>query len=122
MSPLPDKVFFRIGEASELVGVETHVLRYWETEFKMRTHRSDTGQRLYRRSDLEKFNRIKRLLHDEGFTIAGARRAIEDEGVEAVPAGQPRIDEARARLVGARERIAKLRQRLAMLAGTPTPR
>ena len=76
---IPDKLFFRIGEAAELVGVETHVLRYWETEFKMRPQRSGSGQRMYRRKDIEKFLRIRNLLHERGFTIAGARKSLLGE-------------------------------------------
>lgn len=82
---LPDKLYFRIGEVAELVGVEPHVLRYWESEFKMRPHRSSSGQRLYRKKDIARFLKIKRLLHAEGFTIAGARKALAPkEGEEAV--------------------------------------
>jgi hypothetical protein len=60
---VPDKLFFRIGEAADLVGVEPHVLRYWESEFKIRPQRSDSGQRLYRRNDIGRFLRIRKLLH-----------------------------------------------------------
>jgi len=73
---VPDKLYFRIGEVAELVGVEPHVLRYWETEFRMRPHRSSSGQRLYRKKDIERFLRIRKLLHAEGFTIAGARKVL----------------------------------------------
>ena len=74
---IPDKLFFRIGEVSQLVGVEPHVLRYWETEFKMRPKRSSSGQRMYQRGDISGFLRIRTLLHDKGFTIAGARKALD---------------------------------------------
>ena len=77
---LPDKLYFRIGEVAELVGVEAHVLRYWETEFKLRPHRSASGQRLYRKQDVAKLLRARQLLHEEGFTIAGARKALSDGG------------------------------------------
>ncbi len=70
------RLYFRIGEVAELLGVEAHVLRYWEGEFRFRPHRSGSGQRLYRQQDIDRFSRIKALLHDEGFTIAGARRAL----------------------------------------------
>lgn len=114
-SELPDKLFFRIGEAAQLVGVEPHVLRYWESEFRMRPQRSTAGQRMYRRKDIAKFLRIRRLLHDEGFTIAGARKALADVGGEAP--GQPvdtgRIGDAAGRIGEARERIAAVRARLA---------
>ena len=77
---LPDKLYFRIGEVAELVGVKPHVLRYWETEFKLRPHRSASGQRLYRKQDVAKLLRVRQLLHEEGFTIAGARKALSDGG------------------------------------------
>ncbi len=75
---LPGKLYFRIGEVAELVGVEPHVLRYWETEFRMRPHRSSSGHRLYRKKDIQRFLRIRKLLHTEGFTIAGARKALAE--------------------------------------------
>src|SRR3954468_16861781 len=83
---IPDKLYFRIGEVAELVGVEAHVLRYWETEFKLRPSRSSSGQRLYRKSDLARFLRVRQLLHEEGYTIAGARKVLL-EGAEGLPAG-----------------------------------
>jgi DNA-binding transcriptional MerR regulator len=111
---LPDKLFFRIGEAAQLVGVETHVLRYWESEFQMRPQRSTSGQRMYRRKDIARFLRIRRLLHDEGFTIAGARKALFGVGAEpaqgTMDAG--RIFQALERIATARQRIAAVRVRL----------
>ena len=110
---VPDKLFFRIGEAAEIVGVETHVLRYWESEFKMRPQRSSTGQRMFRRKDIARFLRIRRLLHDEGFTIAGARKALSskpgDVAVSTVATGS--IEEALDRIEGLRQRIAENRSR-----------
>ena len=86
---IPDKLFFRIGEVSSLVGLKPHVLRYWETEFpSLRPQKSRTNQRLYRRKDIEILLQLKQLLHEEGFTIAGARKALSrsrkgaDEGPE----------------------------------------
>ncbi len=74
---IPDKVYFRIGEVSSLVGVDPHVLRFWESEFHIiRPTRARSNHRLYRRKDVENLLRIKRLLHDEGYTIAGARKAL----------------------------------------------
>ncbi|MEY4168167.1 MAG: hypothetical protein RIR52_1991 [Acidobacteriota bacterium] len=78
---IPDKLFFKIGEVCELVGVQAHVLRYWETEFPMLQPRKNrAGQRTYRRRDVEMARRIRQLLYDEGFTIAGARKRIAAEG------------------------------------------
>ena len=81
---LPDKLFFKIGEVSKLIGVKQHVLRYWESEFPIiKPQKSKTNQRLYRRKDVEAVVAIKHLLYDRKFTIEGARRHIKDEGVEA---------------------------------------
>ena len=74
---LPDKKYFKIGETSTLLGVKPHVLRYWETEFpQIRPYKSKTGQRLYRRCDVEALLKIQKLLYEERFTIAGARQAL----------------------------------------------
>lgn len=112
---LPDKLFFRIGEAAQLVGVEPHVLRYWESEFRMRPQRSSSGQRMYRRKDIARFLRIRKLLHDEGFTIAGARKALLDAAGGGEPAGPSvdasRLQDALDRLVELRGRVAELRAR-----------
>ena len=77
---IPDKVYFRIGEVSDLVGVDTHVLRYWETEFKeIRPRRAKSNQRLYRKQDVENLLLIKTLLHNEGYTISGARKLLRNQ-------------------------------------------
>jgi DNA-binding transcriptional MerR regulator len=109
---VPDKLFFRIGEAAQLIGVEPHVLRYWESEFKMRPQRSSTGQRMYRRKDIARFLRIRRLLHKEGFTIAGARKALSAPA-EAAPADTSRFREALTRIEAVRKHIATLRVKFA---------
>ena len=76
---IPDKVYFRIGEVSHLVGVDTHVLRYWESEFSLiKPFRGKSKQRLYRRQDVENLLRIKGLLHDQGYTISGARKYLKN--------------------------------------------
>ena len=109
---LPDKLYFRIGEVAELVGVEAHVLRYWETEFKLRPHRSSSGQRLYRKSDLARFLRVRQLLHEEGFTIAGARKVLLEGG----EAGKGGIGVEREALRDALRRVRELRAGLARLS------
>jgi DNA-binding transcriptional MerR regulator len=82
---IPNKLFFRIGEVSQLVGVEAYVLRYWETEFKgLAPKKSDTGQRMFRRKDVELLLRIKHLLYDKKFTIEGARKELQDKDSESV--------------------------------------
>ncbi|MFZ0820051.1 MAG: MerR family transcriptional regulator [Candidatus Acidiferrales bacterium] len=76
---LPDKSFFRIGEVSRLTATKAFVLRYWETEFPMlQPEKSPKGHRLYRREDVQTVMEIRRLLYDEGFTIAGARRHLRE--------------------------------------------
>ncbi len=78
-SEIPDKDLFRIGEVSRLTGTKAFVLRYWETEFPMlQPVKSPKGHRLYRRQDIETVLQIRRLLYDEGFTIAGARRHLRE--------------------------------------------
>jgi DNA-binding transcriptional MerR regulator len=79
MASIPDKMFFRIGEVSRITGVKSYVLRYWETEFKfLKPMKNKTGQRVYRKKDVELLLQIKKLLYDEKFTIAGAKLRIED--------------------------------------------
>ena len=80
-SEIPDKLFFKIGEVCDIVGVQAHVLRYWESEFSMLApQKNRAGQRTYRRKDVEMALRIKGLLYGEGFTIAGAKRKLLSEG------------------------------------------
>jgi DNA-binding transcriptional MerR regulator len=77
---IPEKIYFKIGEVCELVGVQAHVLRYWETEFSMLSpQKNRSGQRSYRRRDVEIALRIKQLLYDEMFTIAGAKKKLQSE-------------------------------------------
>ena len=77
---IPDRLFFRIGDVAELTHVEAYVLRYWETEFSaLRPKKGSNGQRQYRRKDVETVLEIKRLLWDEGYTIAGARKALREK-------------------------------------------
>lgn len=106
--PIPDKLYFRIGEVAQLVGVDAHVLRYWESEFRMKPHRSASGQRLYRKQDLSRFLRVKHLLHDEGYTIAGARKVLSGQGGPAA-ADPERIRSALDRVEALRDRIREFR-------------
>lgn len=77
---IPEKLFFRIGEVCALIKVQPHVLRYWETEFPMLTpQKNRAGQRVYRRKDVEMVFRIRDLLYEEKFTIAGAKRKLIDD-------------------------------------------
>src|SRR5215470_17265637 len=77
---IPEKLFFRIGEVCDLIKVQPHVLRYWETEFPMLApQKNRAGQRVYRRKDVEMVMRIRDLLYEEKFTIAGAKKKLLDE-------------------------------------------
>ena len=79
-SRIPQKIFFKIGEVCELIKVQPHVLRYWETEFPMLTpQKNRAGQRVYRRKDVEMVMHIRDLLYEEKFTIAGAKKKLLDE-------------------------------------------
>ena len=78
---IPDRLYFRIGDVSKLAGVKPYVLRYWESEFPaIAPKKSGTGQRLYRRKEVELILEIKHLLYEKRFTIEGARKAIEARG------------------------------------------
>jgi len=75
---IPDRLYFKIGDVARLCGVEPYVLRFWETQFpQLKPNKSGTGQRLYRRREVEMALEIKRLVHGEGYTISGARHALE---------------------------------------------
>src|SRR5437660_11651857 len=77
---IPEKIYFKIGEVCELVGVQAHVLRYWETEFpSLSPQKNKSGQHSYRKRDVEIALRIKQLLYNEMFTIAGARKKLQAE-------------------------------------------
>src|ERR1700760_61341 len=77
---IPDKLYFRIGDVAKLCDVPAYVLRFWETEFKqLKPNKGGTGQRLYRRKDVEMALRIKGLLYDQGYTIPGARQVFKAE-------------------------------------------
>ena len=78
---IPDKLYFRIGEVSNLTGLEAYVLRFWETEFKgISPKRTESGQRLYRKEDVELICQIKHLLHEQKFTIQGAKQYLGSKG------------------------------------------
>lgn len=89
---IPDKIYFRIGEVAHLVGVEPHVLRYWEHEFRsIRPTKSQRGQRVYSRRDVEHLRRIRGLLYEQGFTIAGAKKALRVKGLEPREENDPAV-------------------------------
>jgi DNA-binding transcriptional MerR regulator len=109
---LPAKLYYRIGEVAGIVGVEPHVLRYWETEFRsVRPQKSAKGQRIYSRRDVETLLKVKDLLYAHRFTIAGARRKLRDGGVEPVAPEAPNSEEAKRM----REVLVELRGELVAL-------
>lgn len=93
---IPDKPFFKIGEAAKLCALPPYVLRYWETEFRsLRPQKTRSGQRLYKRKDIEILLRIRELVHDRGFTHEGARAVLRGEGLDEQappPVPAPEID------------------------------
>jgi DNA-binding transcriptional MerR regulator len=85
---IPSKLFFKIGEVCELTETQPYVLRYWESEFPaLAPAKNNSGQRIYRRRDIEIILRIKTLLYEEGFTIAGAKKKLEQEMKEQTKGG-----------------------------------
>lgn len=97
---IPSKLFFKIGEVCELTDTQPYVLRYWESEFPaLAPAKNNSGQRIYRRRDIETILRIKTLLYEEGFTIAGAKKKLELEmkdqakGTPVTPSTTPTGDE-----------------------------
>lgn len=95
---IPDRLYFKIGDVARICGVETYVLRFWESQFpQLKPNKSGTGQRLYRRRDVELVLEIKRLVHGQGYTLAGARQALEGGVRKAVaPAPEPVRTDARS--------------------------
>jgi DNA-binding transcriptional MerR regulator len=113
---IPDKLYFRIGEVGDLCGLPAYVLRFWESEFpQLKPVKSGKGQRMYRQRDVENVLRIKKLLYEEGFTIAGARQHLKEEA-KGSPLPFPKTaptDELQKVRHG-------LQEILAMLDGKPT--
>ncbi len=78
--PIPDKLFFKIGEVAEIAGVEQHVLRYWEDEFDvLKPNKNKSGQRLYQKKDIDQVLAIKQVLYTDKFTIAGAKKQLKQK-------------------------------------------
>jgi DNA-binding transcriptional MerR regulator len=126
MPTIPDRLYFKIGDVARICQVETYVLRFWETQFpQLKPNKSGTGQRLYRRRDVEIALEIKRLVHGEGYTLVGAKQALgqarrkQPQGKLELQAGEPgkRLDAAAAVIGAAR---AELRELAGMLSA-PDP-
>jgi len=114
--PTIEKDFYRIGEVSRLTDLKPFVLRYWETEFPMlEPVKSPSGHRLYRQEDVEMVLRIKRLLYDEGFTIAGARRHLREQNGSGENEGAAGSGGGTAAGGGATEGTAQLLSRKMLL-------
>jgi DNA-binding transcriptional MerR regulator len=134
---IPDRLYFKIGDVARICGLETYVLRFWESQFpQLKPNKSGTGQRLYRRREVELVLEIKRLVHEEGYTLPGARQALEQQHrrvspPEARPESQPapasrlaapesgKRNEAVTATIG--HARAELRE-LASLLASPAPR
>ena len=110
---IPNKLFFKIGEVCEITDTQPYVLRYWESEFPaLAPAKNSSGQRIYRRRDIETVLRIKQLLYEEGFTIAGAKKRLEAEMAGRVETPDPRRTRRRAwpPEPSGSDRVAALRQ------------
>ncbi len=121
---LPDKLFFKIGEVADIVGVKPHALRYWETEFPaLRPKKTRGAHRQYSRKDVELAMLIRQLLHDEGYTIPGARKRIRDLGRhQRSSPPEPRAAREvalRAELLGLRQQLVELLDQLHDAATEP---
>ena len=113
LAEIPDKLFFRIGEVSQIVGVEAYVLRYWESEFKgLSPRKSSSGQRMFRRKDVELLLQIKHLLYDKKFTIEGARKELTRESKDKTRKVAP---VSQAELFPAVSPLPEIRQELAAI-------
>lgn len=94
-----DKRYFRIGEASRIIGVEPYVLRYWESEFpQVRPERADSNQRTYQREDLENLLTVKKLLYEEKMTIEGAKRRLRQEKGDKISVDTAFLDDIKTEL------------------------
>ncbi|MCG2778008.1 MAG: MerR family transcriptional regulator [Desulfobacterales bacterium] len=94
-----DKRYFRIGEASRIIGVEPYVLRYWESEFpQVRPERADSNQRTYQRQDLENLLTVKKLLYEEKMTIEGAKRRLRQEKGNKISVDSAFLDDIKTEL------------------------
>ena len=101
---MPEKLYLRIGEVAQELGVDSHVIRYWEKEFHIQPHRSNAGQRLYRKHEVSLLHRIKTLVYDEGYTLTGAKKVMAGH----VPLGeamQSQLLEVQSRLQNLKSRI-----------------
>jgi DNA-binding transcriptional MerR regulator len=133
---IPDRLYFKIGDVARICGLETYVLRFWESQFpQLKPNKSGTGQRLYRRREVELVLEIKRLVHAEGYTLSGARQALDQlhrrveskdskqDGQQNPPSRLPTVADRRSDAVAATigHARAELRE-IAALLGSTAPR
>jgi DNA-binding transcriptional MerR regulator len=126
---IPDRLYFKIGDVARICEVETYVLRFWETQFsQLKPNKSGTGQRLYRRRDVELALEIKRLVHGEGYTLSGARQVLghpirqgKPEPSLPLPVGDSgrRLDAVAAAVGRARAELREIAGLLAAPAAVP---
>ena len=123
---IPDRLYFKIGDVAHICGLETYVLRFWESQFpQLKPNKSGTGQRLYRRRDVEMVLEIKRLVHEEGYTIPGARQVLEQASPRrnpqtALPLSNDRTERRDKLAVMVGQARAELRE-IAGLLSSPNP-
>ncbi len=114
--PVPDKLFYKIGEVSKITGIESYVLRYWETEFPfLRPRKNKSGQRVYVKKDLEMILMVKKMLYQERYTIEGVRKRFEDgimKPAETKPVPEQKTESGR----NPADAIAFVRKRLKEIA------
>jgi len=124
---IPDRLYFKIGDVARICKVEAYVLRFWESQFpQLKPNKSGTGQRLYRRRDVEIALEIKRLVYGEGYTLSGARHALSQarrsESPAPAPTAEPGPGKERDTVTATLGRArAELREIAGMLGGTPSP-
>lgn len=115
---IPEKLYFKIGEVSKIVGVKPYVLRYWETEFKeIGPIKSRSNQRLYRRKDVEALLAIRKLLYQDGFTISGARKKVK-ELMRGADVSTP-TPATKSKKAAAKAQISLIDEAIVGEAGTP---
>ncbi|MBF0327707.1 MAG: MerR family transcriptional regulator [Nitrospirae bacterium] len=119
----PERIFYKIGEAGKIVGVESYVLRYWETEFPfLKPRKTSSGQRIYTKDDVDLLTQIKKLLHEEKYTIEGVRKKLSSGALKTnsddkiLEAPIPAVQDARS-TSGNAEVLKAVKQRLAKLLG-----
>jgi DNA-binding transcriptional MerR regulator len=122
---IPDRLYFKIGDVARICGLESYVLRFWESQFpQLKPNKSGTGQRLYRRREVELVLEIKRLVYSEGYTLSGARQALDQLNHRSAPPADPgqRLDAAAATIGHARAELREIAGLLASPAAPPVRR